>query len=197
MSLRQPILLPTPETVGDAELVARAVTGDRWSKEVLYRRHAGYLLGIAARLLRSRGDGEEVVQDTFIVGFGELASLREPAALRSWLAQIAVRLVRRRVRRSRLFRLFGFAGGEDGRGLLAQAAPALAPDARAELALLDRALVRLRTEPQIAWTLRRVEGLSLAEVASACACSLATAKRRIAEADAWIERFTAGARGGT
>ena len=39
MSLRQPILLPAPETIGDAELVARALTGDRWSKEVLYRRH--------------------------------------------------------------------------------------------------------------------------------------------------------------
>src|SRR6185295_910900 len=155
-----------PETLGDAELVARARTGDRWSKEVLYRRHAGYLLGIAARLLRSRGDGEEVMQDTFIVAFRELASLREPAALRSWLAQIAVHLVRRRVRRARLFRLFGFAGGDDDRGLRAQAAPELAPDARAELALLDRALGRLRTEPQIAWTLRRVEGLSLAEVAS-------------------------------
>jgi RNA polymerase sigma-70 factor (ECF subfamily) len=102
------------------------------------------------------------MQDTFIVGFRELASLREPAALRSWLAQIAVRLVRRRVRRARLFRLFGFAGGDDDRGLRAQAAPELAPDARAELALLDRALGRLRTEPQIAWTLRRVEGLSLA-----------------------------------
>ena len=42
----------------------------------------------------------------------------------------------------------------------------------------------LPADRRIAWMLRRVEGLALAEVASACNCSLATAKRRIAGADA-------------
>jgi RNA polymerase sigma-70 factor (ECF subfamily) len=41
---------------------------------------------------------------------------------------------------------------------------------------------------RIAWMLRRVEGLALHEVASACSCSLATAKRRIAAADTDMAR---------
>jgi RNA polymerase sigma-70 factor (ECF subfamily) len=41
----------------------------------------------------------------------------------------------------------------------------------------------MNTSVRIAWTLRMVEGLELAEVASACGCSLATAKRRIAAAE--------------
>jgi RNA polymerase sigma-70 factor (ECF subfamily) len=40
---------------------------------------------------------------------------------------------------------------------------------------------------RLAWTLRRVEGLELAEVASLAHCSLATAKRRIAAGDAVVE----------
>jgi len=36
--------------------------------------------------------------------------------------------------------------------------------------------------------LRRVEGLPLAEVASVCGCSLATAKRRIAAVDVEMAR---------
>ena len=45
-----------------------------------------------------------------------------------------------------------------------------------------------RSEIRIAWTLRRVEGLELSEVASLAGCSLATAKRRIAEAEAIIRK---------
>lgn len=189
VSLREPTLLPTPAVVGDAELVARALAGDQWSREVLYRRHGGYLLGMTTRLLRNRGDAEEVVQDTFVLGLSRLSSLREPAALRAWLAQIAVSLVGRRLRRARLLRFLGLDRGEEGAGLGDLASSELAVDDRADLALLDRALGRLRPDVRIAWMLRRVEGLALGDVASVCGCSLATTKRRIAEADLCVGRF--------
>jgi RNA polymerase sigma-70 factor (ECF subfamily) len=185
---KQPIPLPTAEAVGDAELVARALRGDRWSRDVLYRRHAYYLLAISARLLASRSEGEEVVQDTFVVCFEQLGSLREPAAIRAWLAQIAISLVRRRMRRGRLLRLLGLDSSPDDATLAALASPSLRPDDRAELALIDRVLHRMPANLRIAWMLRRVENLSLPEVAQACACSLATAKRRIAAADAELAR---------
>jgi RNA polymerase sigma-70 factor, ECF subfamily len=184
----QPLLLPTANAVGDAELVARALTGDRWSRDVLYRRHAPYLLAIGTRLLASRSEGEEVVQDTFLVALEQLGSLREPAALRAWLASIAVSLVRRRLRRGRLLRLLGLDRGLEDATLAALAAPGLGPDDRADLALVDRMLDRMSTDLRIAWMLRRVEGLALAEVAAACRCSLATAKRRIAAADVQVAR---------
>jgi RNA polymerase sigma-70 factor, ECF subfamily len=185
---KQPSLLPTADALGDAELVLRAQRGDRWSKDVLYRRHAHYLLALSTRLLASRSEGEEVVQDTFVVGFAQLGTLREPAAVRAWLAQIAVSLVRRRLRRGRLLRFLGLDRSPEDATLAALATPELRPDDRAELALVDRMLTRMPTDLHIAWMLRRVEGLALAEVASACACSLATAKRRIAAADALVAR---------
>jgi RNA polymerase sigma-70 factor (ECF subfamily) len=184
----QPLLLPTANAVGDAELVARARSGDRWSRDVLYRRHAPYLLALSTRLLASRSDGEEVVQDTFLVALEQLNSLREPAALRAWLASIAVSLVRRRLRRGRLLRFLGLDRGFEDATLAALAAPGLGPDDRADLALVDRMLERMSTDLRIAWMLRRVEGLALAEVSTACACSLATAKRRIAAADVQVVR---------
>jgi RNA polymerase sigma-70 factor (ECF subfamily) len=188
LSVKQPSLLPTADAVGDAELVARALRGDRWSRDVLYRRHAHYLLAVSTRLLANRSEGEEVVQDTFVVGFEQLGTLREPAAVRAWLAQIAVSLVRRRLRRGRLLRFLGLDRSPDDASLSALAAPELRPDDCAELALIDRMLGRMPADLRIAWMLRRVEGLALAEVASACACSLATAKRRIATADTQVAR---------
>lgn len=58
-----------------------------------------------------------------------------------------------------------------------------APDVTAELAALGRAVGALPANERIAWSLRHVEGATLPEVAAACRCSLATAKRRIAAAD--------------
>ena len=185
---KQPSLLPAADAVSDAELVARALGGDRWSRDVLYRRHAHYLLAIAMRLLANRSEGEEIVQDTFVVGFEQLGRLREPGALRGWLAQIAVSLVRRRLRRDRLLRFLGLDQSADDATLAALASPALRADDRADLALVDRLLGRMPANLRIAWMLRRVEGLPLAEVASACACSLATAKRRVASVDAVVAR---------
>jgi len=186
--MKQPTRLPTPESVGDAELVARAKQGGRFGRDVLYRRHARYLFAVSARLLGNRGEAEEIVQDTFVVGFAQLGSLREPAAVRAWLAQIAVSLVKRRLRRGRLMRFLGLDRSPEDATLAALAAPDLHLDQRAELALLDRLLGRVRVPLRIAWILRRVDGLSLAEVAAACACSLATAKRRIGDVDAIVHQ---------
>jgi RNA polymerase sigma-70 factor, ECF subfamily len=185
----QTALLPTTDAVSDAELVARALVGDRWSRDVLYRRHVRYLLAIASRLLSNRGEGEEVVQDTFVVAFAKLGTLRDPAALRSWLARIAVTLVQRRMRKDRLLRFLGLDRGLDDATLDSLASSTLRPDERAELALADRVLRRLPTKKRIAWMLRRVEGLPLIEVAAACDCSQATVKRQIAGADAEMARY--------
>ena len=47
---------------------------------------------------------------------------------------------------------------------------------------------RISVEDRLAWTLRNVEQEPLDAVAQACGCSLATAKRRIASAQAVLER---------
>jgi RNA polymerase sigma-70 factor (ECF subfamily) len=184
----QLVSLPIPfrtaaDTLTDAQLVARAVDGDRWGREMLYRRHAGFLLGMTARLMGNRGEAEEIVQDTFVTGFEQLHTLREPAAVRAWLGQIAVSLARRRFRRGKLLRMLGLDRGADDATLAALAAPGASPDERVELALVDRVLRGMRGELRLCWMLRRVEGLELTEVASLAGCSLATAKRRIAEAE--------------
>ena len=176
------------DALSDADLVARALDGERWGREMLYRRHAGSLLALTTRLLRNRSEAEEVVQDTFVTGFEQLPTLRDPAAVRPWLGQIAVSLVRRRIRRGKLTRLLGLDRGADDATLASLAARDVGPDQLVELRLVDRLLAEMRTELRLAWMLRRVEGLELAEVASLCGCSLATAKRRISDADEIIRK---------
>jgi RNA polymerase sigma-70 factor (ECF subfamily) len=183
--------LEASEAISDEELVRRALTGDRWGREMLYRRHAGSLLAMTVRLISNGGDAEEIVQDTFVAAFEQLASLRESGAVGAWLRQIALNLVRRRVRRARLLRFLGLDRSTDYATLEALADPGLATDQRAELALIDCLLREMRPALRLAWMLRRVDGLELGEVASLCSCSLATVKRRIAAADVIVDRHVA------
>ncbi len=81
-------------------------------------------------------------------------------------------------------------GGDQDGTLAALAAVDLRHEAREDLEHVDHVLDVAGVEPRIAWMLRRVDGLALDEVAAACACSPATAQRRIAEIDARLcDRF--------
>jgi RNA polymerase sigma-70 factor (ECF subfamily) len=62
------------------------------------------------------------------------------------------------------------------------------PRDRAPVDELYDALSRVPADLRIPWVLHRVERLSLPETAAACEVSLATVKRRIADAEARIER---------
>lgn len=197
--MRQPIALdlfaaldakvrrhPSADRLDDEALVSRARAGDGWAEEALYRRYVGDVGAIAVRLLKSRAEAEDVLQDTFAIAFHKLASLRDASALRGWLVQIAVSQVRRRFRTRKLRRLLGLDAEADDATLERVAAASAGPEVRAELAALDRVLERLPGDHRIAWMLRYVEGETLEDVARACDCSLATAKRWLASADAKV-----------
>lgn len=176
----------------DEALVAAVVAGSAKAEEELYRRHARGVMLRVQRLLSSREDAQDALQDTFESAFREIKTLREPRALSAWLLRIAVHQAHRRLRRERLTRLFGLSRStSDDEWLAAQARTDLTAEARVELHLVGRALRTLDANERIAWTLRYVEDLSLDEVAEACACSLATAKRRIAVAERCVEHHFA------
>ncbi len=174
------------ETIADDKLVARALEGDRWADEAIFRKHAQWIGSLAGRLLRSRSEAEDVVQDTFALALTELPKLREPAKLRGWLTQIAISQVRRRFRRAKLLRVLGLDRSAEDVGLADLAAHGASPEIGALLAELDAVLLELDTERRLAWMLRFVEGEQLEDVATACGCSLATAKRRIASAESHV-----------
>jgi RNA polymerase sigma-70 factor (ECF subfamily) len=185
-----------PARAPDADLVARGKDGDRAAEEAIYRRHVRYIAGIVGRLLDNRAEVEDCVQETFAIALERLHAVRDGDALRAWLAQIAVSQVRRRYRRKKLLRLLGLDRGADTATLEAFAWTGTSPDASADLARLQELLTRLPAEQRIAWSLRHVEGHALEEVADACGCSLATAKRRIAAAEARVQGTFGGAEEG-
>lgn len=171
----------------DAELVERALEGDAWAKEALFRRHVVAVTRLATRLMDRRADADDIVQEAFAHALHDLPKLREPAAFRGWLMQLTVNRARAVFRRRRIVRFVGFDREPADGGYADLADAGASPETRLELALLDRALRRLPVEQRLAWTLRRVEGHRLREVAELTGASLATVKRRVDAAQTAID----------
>lgn len=175
--------MPQRTELTDAALVERARRGDRWAEDALYRRHVAYLMGLVIRLLGDRVEAEDVIQDTFVIALDRFGALRQPDAVRSWFAQIAVSQVKRRVRRARLLSALGFVQPLASVDLESVAARDVDAEARSELAAVGRALSELSTNERLAWMLRYVEGEPLDRISRLCECSLATVKRRVQAAE--------------
>jgi RNA polymerase sigma factor (sigma-70 family) len=173
--------------ISDVELVARARARDAWAEEMIYRRHAPQVASVARRLLRDPVEAADVTQETFLIAFQKLGALAEPAALRGWLARIAVSRVHRRWR----WRKVRFwAAAVDDESLADVADAGVAPDRKVELALIDEALQAIPVKLRVPWVLRHVIGYSLDEVATACDCSLASVKRYLGRAEAAVAAHT-------
>lgn len=147
--------------------------------ENAYRSHASYVASVARRLLGRDRDVDDVVQDVFIEAQAGLKSLKEPQALKGWLATITVRRCTRKLKLRKFLTTVGLETSSEAPDVPSgQASPE-------HLMLLGRvyeALALVSAQERVAWTLRYIQGERLEAVSELCGCSLATAKRRIAAA---------------
>jgi RNA polymerase sigma-70 factor (ECF subfamily) len=166
-----------PATTESEELlVERARAGDREAFGRLASVHAPRLAGFAARRLGDPGEAADVTQAALARALEAIATLREPAAFRGWLYEIALNECRRhRLGRGRLraaYERWRSWRETFGRG---RAEP-IDDD---EAALVRRALVLLPERQRLAVELRVVEGLTGEEAARALGCTVGTIKANL------------------
>ena len=177
----------------DYALIAGIRRGDADAASALYDQYHTLVERTLVRILGFDSELPDAVQEAFIRALGSTRLLRDPKALPSWMIRIAVctasDLIRRR-RRSRLFHIFS-----EPEEVL-EAASAVMFEAESDIEsrralIAAQALLNvLPLDERMAFSLRRLEGMELKDVAHACGCSLATIKRRLVRAE---ERFLARA----
>ncbi len=180
-----------PETTAsgaptDAVLVVAACAGERWAQEALFLRHVRLVGGLIFRVYPSRIDLDDLVQDTFVAAFESLKSLKNPQAFAAWIGSLAIRITHKKLRRRRIAARLGLGTSEEV-AWDEVIAPTCPPDVAAELREIYTILASFPTNERVAFLLRKVEGMSLEEVATATETSLATVKRRIAAAEDRLE----------
>jgi RNA polymerase sigma-70 factor, ECF subfamily len=164
--------------------LALARRGDTEAFRVLVERHSRDVFRLAFRMTGNEHDAEDVVQETFLKAYRKLASFEERAQFGSWLHRIAANcaydLLRARVRHDdRIERT----DGPDGERSLDVAAGDPSPErlvAGGEVRRrLRAALARMSALERSAFTLRHVEGMSIAEISSALDLDTSAAKQSV------------------
>jgi len=165
-----------PAIRSDAELALAAAEGDPRAQSEAWDRYSSLVRGLLRRSLGA-GDVQDAVQEVFIRFFRKLPDLREPAAVRSFLIGITLRVAagelrKRRVRRWLRLTPTGVVPEQPG--------SELDDVARAALRRLYEILDQQSDDARLAFVLRHVQGMELTEVAGALNVSLATVKRKLA-----------------
>jgi RNA polymerase sigma-70 factor, ECF subfamily len=145
-------------TQTDGELVAAVLAGDRRAFGALVDRHVGRATALARRLLGSRAETEDVVQEATLQAYLGLRELREPERFGAWFSAIAANLARMRLRetRGRLVPLDGIDG------TFASDDPL---ETRERLRAIHEALAKLSSPEREAVLLHYVGGLTTPEIA--------------------------------
>jgi len=155
------------------------------SLDSVYRRYGRYVAAVVLRLDGRDAEIDDVVQDVFVEAARGIARVRQPEAIKGWLATITVRVVRRRLRMRRLRRFLGVDHGSSGVNAIA---PSVSPLDRLLLRAVYQVLDDLPVDDRLAFSLHIIEGEKMDAVARLCGCSFATAKRRVARAQREIEK---------
>lgn len=179
----------TPADV-DRGLAQAAAGGDATAFEALYRRHAGRVHGVIARLVGfDRARAEDLAQETFVRAWQALPAYRFESAFGTWLHRLAVNtaLMDLRARRSRV-------QGDGDEALDYVGAPDSAGHATALTMDLERAVATLPPRARAVLVLYDVEGLKHEEIAEALGMAVGSSKAQLHRARALLrERLEAHA----
>ena len=175
----------------DRDLVMLAQEGNRSAQGALFRRYASMVAGMGHRQGLRSAEVDDLVQDTFIKAFRSIGSLRDPAAFRSWLGTLTIRASRDALRRRSRRRKIG-GSLDDAVELDRVIATDTSPEVTAELRAIYSVIESLPTDARVVLVLRRVEGMTIPEVAEHLGKSPATIKRRLREAEIALRQHLRG-----
>jgi RNA polymerase sigma-70 factor (ECF subfamily) len=172
----------------DAAFVAKARAGDTHAFGVLVERHSRSLFRLAYRMTGNEHDAEDVVQESFLRAYRQLAKFDERASFGTWLYRIAANcsldLVRMRQRRAAAA---GYAAGDaadetENPVMTVPAADpspermALSSEVRGRVA---EAMEELSPMERTAFVLRHFEGMRIEEVSRVLECQPGAAKHSV------------------
>jgi RNA polymerase sigma-70 factor (ECF subfamily) len=179
-------LIRLEDRPSDADLVEAARKGDLAAKSTLFRRYVNMASATTYRLLGRDTELEDIVQESFTEALATLDRLERPQAFCAWLMRIVVGTAIATLRRRRLLTRLGLLRPEPVQleALVNRDAP---PDMAVELRALYRLIDALPAAERAILVLRRVEELTLPEIAERTSLSLATVKRKLAHAEQLLE----------
>jgi RNA polymerase sigma-70 factor (ECF subfamily) len=168
----------------DLVLVARARAGDHGAYGVLVERHSRSVFRLAYRITGNEQDAEDVVQDTFIRAYRQIARFESRSSFATWLYRVAVNCSHDQLRRRP--RTVPQRSGDDQGDALSGLADVSA-GSNPERVLMSREIERrvrdgldsLSETERAAFILRHFEGLSIEEIGRSLGLAASATKHSV------------------
>lgn len=179
----------TPKNPPERDLIQGALNGDSEALEDLFGRYRTRMYRVAVRLLRSKEDAEDAVQDALLSAYRNLAAFQGRSLFSTWLTRIVVNaaLIKRRSQRAHPELFLEDAASNRTRPLTIDVVDSR-PDPEQILAsieshlVVEDALSKLAPAMRSAFRLRELEDFSNTEAALASGVQMGAFKSRITRA---------------
>jgi RNA polymerase sigma-70 factor, ECF subfamily len=172
--------------ISDGELARALAEGESPAIAETWRRFAPMVLKMSERALGSRTEADDVAQEVFYHVFRKAKTLREPDRLRSFVYSFAIRELKYQLRRRKLRGWLSFHQPED---LVELGASTLDVESRDLLRRCHVLLDRLSSRDRLVFILRRMESMTVEEIAVTMDISTSTVKRSMAYASGRLSRW--------
>lgn len=158
----------------EADVIARAQSGDQTAFAELYRLHVGRVYALCLRLAGNVPRAEELTQDVFVRLWDVLPTFRSESAFSTWLYRVAMNhvLVEKRSEKRRLARVMSTDTPEQ----YEQASRAAAAPQQFDL---ESAIQKLPTQARAVFVLHDVEGYPHEEIAHQLGITTGTTKSQL------------------
>jgi len=182
-------------STSDGEVARGLAAGDAWAITETWRRFAPMVLKMAEHALGSRYEADDVAQEVFYRVFRKAKTLRDPDSLRSFVYSFAVRELRYHLRSKRLRAWLSFHQPETLAELSSPASElgcrTSDVESRDLLRKCNTLLDRLAPRDRLVFVLRRMESMTVEEIAATMDISPSTVKRSMAKASSRLSRWIA------
>ena len=188
----------------ETEAIQDVLSGDRDAYRVLMDRHFCSVTRVAFRITGNEADAEEAAQEAFLRAYNKLPSFRQDSAFSTWIMRIAmntaINLVERRTRdlSYRGPRIADEPSVSDNTVRIADkhAGPEVSLLNREAASLRQAAMAELTPMERTAFTLRHMEDVPIAEIATALNITSNSAKQAVFRAVSKLRRSLTPIAGG-
>lgn len=171
----------TTSTLSNEDIVQRVRRGERHLFEVLIRRNNQRLYRAVRSVVSDEAAAEEAMQQTYVLAFQRLEQFTGDAAFSTWLLRIGLNEGLQYLRRNRKWSGLEISSTSEGDTVAdtQRASPEERFYARETLGFVEEVLERLPANYRLVLMLREVEGLSVADTATAMGVSEDAVKQRV------------------
>ena len=168
----------------DAELISRALAGERDAFDLLVVRYQRRVAALISRYRLDAGTIEDLTQEAFIKAYRGLASFRGESTFFTWLARIALNTTKtwltERKRRIDMVSFDDESGEFDPMATIESGDSTEGTVASRQIGeMINRALEEMAPDLRAALTMREIDGKSYQEIAAALGIPLNTVRSRI------------------